>query len=208
MQFFYSITSWAKPINKYRKPRGQTLKKKLQMTSEEQKSALRIFWGQLRRYDRDVLDSDKIRFLKKIPFFESLKRHQLEQVATLVYERQYNEGEFIFEINQPGAALFVIQTGEVSVEIPDNEGNYTQLAILPKQSFLGELALLDESPRSASARALVPTKMLVLFRKDLDTLATTHPDITSHIYKALAAIVGNRLKATNELIEKKLKAVA
>lgn len=191
----------------------------VKLSANEKKTALRIFWGNIRRSNRDAQDADKVKFLKKIPFFENLKKHQLEEVAQAIYEREYREGEYIFEAGQPGAALFIIQHGEVSVEITseidphdaDNGGSAakpTQLAILAKHAFLGELALLDESPRSASARALVPTKVLALFRKDLDQLAITNPDITTNIYKSLAVIIGNRLKATNDLIEKKLKAVA
>ncbi len=178
------------------------------LSSQDKKTALRIFWGQLRKNDRVDVDSDKIKFLKRIPFFEHLKKNQLEQVAQLVYERDYRENEFVFEVDQPGAALFIIQHGEVSVEIPQEQGDATQLAVLGKHAFLGELALLDETPRSASARALVPTKVFALFRKDLAHLSETHPDITSQIYSTLALIIGNRLKATNELIEKRLKAVA
>lgn len=174
----------------------------------EKKTALRIFWGQLRKTDRFGAEVDKLKFLKRIPFFEHLKRSQLQLVANFVYERDYREGEYIFELGQPGAALFIIQHGEVSVEIPTSDGGATQLALVNKNQFLGELALLDESPRSASARAVVRTKVFALFRKDLDQLGELYPDITSQIYKSLASIIGARLKATNELIEKKLKAVA
>jgi len=184
------------------------MKPQSELTPNEKKTALRIFWGQLRKNDNMSADSDKIKFLKKIPFFEHLKKRQLELVAQIIYARDYREGEFIFEVGQPGAALFIIQSGEISVEIPVGGQPATQLAVLNKHSFVGELALLDESPRSASARALVPTKVLALFRKDLDQLAETDPDTTTHIFKALAQIVGNRLKATNEFIEKKLRAVA
>lgn len=181
------------------------------ISRNEKKTALRIFWGNIRRTNRDGDDTDKVKFLKKIPFFENLKKHQLQEVSQIIYEREYRENEYIFELGQPGAALFIIQHGEISVEINnelDPNNPHTQLAVLAKHSFVGELALLDEAPRSASARATVPTKVLALFRKDLDQLAQTNPDITTNIYKSLALIIGNRLKATNELIEKKIKAAA
>jgi CRP/FNR family cyclic AMP-dependent transcriptional regulator len=181
-------------------------------SSQEKKTALRIFWGQIRRSQREAYEQDKIKFLKKIPFFENLKKKQLLDVASIVYEREYREGEYIFEVGQPGAALFIIQHGEVAVELctehENSKSEVTQIAIIGKNSFLGELALLDESPRSASARVIVPTKVIALFRKDLDQIALTSPDITSNIYKSLATIIGNRLKATNELFEKRLKAAA
>jgi CRP-like cAMP-binding protein len=178
------------------------------LSIQDKKTALRIFWGQLRRSDRENVDADKIKFLKRLPFFENLKKNQLEQVSQMVYERDYRENEFLFETGQPGAALFIVQSGEISVEIPHESEGPTQLAVLGKHAFLGELALLDESPRSASARALVPTKVFALFRKDLAHLADTHPDISSQIYSTLALIIGNRLKATNELIEKRMKVAA
>jgi CRP-like cAMP-binding protein len=176
--------------------------------SNEKRSALRIFWGQIRGSERNQTGSDKIKLLKKIAFFENLNKFQLEQVAQYIYEREYNENEFVFEVGQPGAALFIVLSGEVSIEIPNSSGPNTILAILNKLSFFGELALLDESPRSASCRAVVPTKVLALFRKDLEQIAKSNPDISSKIFKSLAIIVGNRLKATNDFIEKRLKVAA
>lgn len=173
-------------------------------------SSLRIFWGHLRRNDRSAGEKDKAKLLKRIPFFENLKHYELNQVAQIMHQREYAEADFVFEVGQPGAALFIVQSGEVSIEMPNaNGGEATRIATLGKNSFFGELALLDESPRSASAQAIVPTKVLALFRSDLDRLLHDQPRIAGQIYKSLATVVGSRLKATNELLENQsLKAVA
>ena len=176
--------------------------------SGTQSTALKILWGKLRRTDRDSKDYDKVRLLKRIPFFENLRRPALEEVAQIMFERDYQEGEFIFEQGQPGAALFIIQSGTVSVEITHPNGTVDNITQLGRHAFLGELALLDESPRSASAVAHVPTKVLSLFRSDLDQLLKEHPTIAAEIYRSLAAIVGTRLKSTNELLEKRQIKVA
>lgn len=182
--------------------------KKIENPEQDRKTLFRIFWGKIRQADRDQLDLDKVYFLKKNPFFENLSHHQLEEVAKLIYERDYLANEFVFETGQPGAALFIVQSGEVSIETASSEGEVTQIAVLNKTSFFGELALLNDDPRSASARALVPTKVYALFQKDLTKLAEKHPDITTKIFKALAIVVGRRLKATNEFIDKKLRSAA
>ncbi len=174
----------------------------------EQKTLLRILWGKVRRVDRNLLDLDKVYFLKKSPFFETLHKKQLALLAKLVYERDYLANESIFEIGQPGSALFIIQSGEVSIEIPSLQGESIPIAVLGKASFFGELALLNEDPRSASARALVPTKVFALFLKDLEKLSEKNPEITSQIFRSLASIIGTRLKATNEFLDKKLRSVA
>ena len=182
--------------------------KKDAFVAQTKKTALRIFWGQLRKEDRDGAENDKIKFLKKFPFFQSLNKRQLSEISHLVYERQYQENENLFSVGQPGAALFFIQSGEISIEIQSEDGEVHQLAQMGKLTFIGELALLDESPRSATARALVPSTVFAFFKSDLDKLLETDPLIAAHIYKSLATIVGARLKATNELIEKKQKAAA
>ncbi len=172
-------------------------------------TALRILWGQVRRRDRSAPEKDLLRSLKQIPFFEHLRRHELEEVSRIMFEREYQEGEMLFEMGQPGEALFILLSGEISIEVMDTTYSTKSIAQLGKNTFVGELALMDDSPRSASARALAPTKALALFRSDLDRLFESHPKIAARIYQALASIVGQRLKATNELIESQnLKAVA
>ena len=134
--------------------------------------------------------------LFRSPFFENLKEKQLKVLAQYLHERSYQENEYLFEINHPGAALFFITSGEVVVET----ANKQPLAFLNPGEFIGELALLDDSPRSASARATRPTKTFSLFRGDLLSLANEEPLITSEIYKGLAWVIGERLKASNRKV--------
>ena len=75
-----------------------------------------------------------------------------------------------------------------------------QIALLKGGQFLGELALLDNSPRSASARALVPTVCYAFSRAELYRLQKEDPLISVEIYKNLAWVVGERLKAMNRTL--------
>lgn len=164
--------------------------------------ARKILWSHLSlKRNSSHGDRSVLGFLRKIPLFEGLSRWQLKQVSELLYSRSYEPGEYLFEAGQPGAALFLIQTGRVSVEV-DEGTQQVVFAELEPGSFIGELALLDKSPRSASARAVESTQALALLRSDLEDLIQKEPEITTHIYKALAMVVGERLKATNELVKK------
>ncbi|MES2769248.1 MAG: cyclic nucleotide-binding domain-containing protein [Bdellovibrionota bacterium] len=162
--------------------------------------ASKILWENIFKFHKSE-QKTKIAFLKSIPFFSRLTRKQLEEVSHILHERIYEKDEFIFEMNQPGAALFLIQEGEVSIEAKTNETDFTQIAILKDQSFFGELALLDESPRSASARSVIRTHAWALFRSDLLKLSESRPDIACEIYKILANMIGERLKTTNKLLK-------
>lgn len=162
--------------------------------------ASKILWENIFKFYKSEQKS-KIAFLKSIPFFSRLRRKQLEEVSQILHERIYDKDEFIFEMGQPGAALFLIQEGEVSIETKSDSGNITQIATLTDHSFFGELALLDESPRSASARSVSKTHAWALFRSDLLKLSVSRPDIACEIYKILANMIGERLKTTNKLLK-------
>ena len=160
-----------------------------------------LFSGKRKR-ERDPI----LRVLRGVPIFEDLSRRELQRLRAILHTRSYKRGEFVFEYGQPGAAMFVIRSGEVAITLPDDDDDPTNdlvLATLTDGQFLGELALLDDSPRSASARCEKATEALAFFRSDLNKLLETDPAIGSKIYKALAVFIGKRLKAMNEQLSER-----
>lgn len=93
--------------------------------------------------------------------------------------------------------MFIIKSGVVNVIDHGRENRETVIATLQAENFFGELALLDDSPRSASALATTPSEIYAFSRTDLDNLLTSFPQIGMRIYRALAIIIGTRLKDTN-----------
>jgi CRP-like cAMP-binding protein len=160
----------------------------------------KLLWATLERWKRSSPELDRIQFLKTVPFFNELSHRQLKTVSDTVFERRYEPDELIFEEGQPGAALFLIVDGKVAVEVHCEDHTKT-LAILEKGAFFGEMALLNEAPRSANARSLERTYTLALYRNDLSRLIQRDPQTACQIYRALASMVGDRLRSTNELIQ-------
>jgi CRP/FNR family cyclic AMP-dependent transcriptional regulator len=122
-----------------------------------------------------------------------------------MFERTYEADELVFEEGQPGAALFLILEGKIAIEIC-RETSTTRLAVLEQGAFFGEMALLDDTPRSASARAMERTRTLALYRNDLNGLRHRHPRTACQIYRSLATMIGDRLRSTNELVQMKIPA--
>ena len=141
-----------------------------------------------------------MQFLQGIPFFSDLSKRQIKDISAIMFERSYETDELIFEEGQPGAALFLILEGQVAVEI-SRENQTTRLAVLEKAAFFGEMALLDDTPRSANVRALERTRALALYRNDLNDLIRRDPPTACQIYRGLAIIIGDRLRLTNELVD-------
>src|SRR5437667_1326260 len=166
-------------------------------------AADKLLWETLGRWKRSSPELDRIQFLKTVTFFDRLSNRQLKSVSDIMFERKYDANESIFEEGQPGAALFLILDGKVAIEIY-RETSTTRLAVLASGAFFGEMALLDDTPRSATARALERTRTLALYRNDLNGLVYRHPRTACRIYRSLAGMIGDRLRSTNELVQMKI----
>lgn len=171
---------------------------------------LSFFWQKLPKKSNQK-NKGKLVFLRETLFFEDFSQWELSLVQDFLYERTFQEGEAIFEIGQPGAVLYFIFKGRVSIEVPSAE-SIRKLAELSDGAFFGELALLDDSPRSATARAATEVVVLALTRAELERMLKDRPLAAAPVYKSLAKITGNRLKSTIDRIQKEqntqLKAVA
>jgi CRP/FNR family cyclic AMP-dependent transcriptional regulator len=165
----------------------------------------KLLWEPLGRWKRSSPELDRVQFLKTVPFFDQLSNRQLKSVSDIMFERTYETDESIFEEGQPGAALFLILDGKVAIEIC-RETSTTRLAVLESGAFFGEMALLDETPRSANARALERTRTLALYRNDLNGLVHRDAKTACQIYRSLAGMIGDRLRSTNELVQMKTPA--
>lgn len=168
-------------------------------------AADKLLWEMLGRWRRSSPELDRIQFLKTVPFFDRLSNRQLKTVSDIMFERTYDTDESIFAEGQPGAALFLILDGKIAIEIC-RETNTTRLAVLESGAFFGEMALLDDTPRSANARALERTRTLALYRNDLNDLVQRDAKTACQIYRSLAGTIGDRLRLTNELVQMKTPA--
>lgn len=141
-------------------------------------------------------------FLSSVSFFDGFSKMELKIVQDFLHERTFKEDEFVFEKGQPGAAVYFIVSGKIAIEVKSENGSVRHIADLHEGSFFGELALLDDSPRSATARAATDLTVLVLARSELDRMLEERPLIAGSVYRNLARMTGERLKSTIERIQK------
>ena len=142
-----------------------------------------------------------IELMKELPVFGSLNTGELVQIERVLHERQYGPGEVIFNEGEPGAGLYIIKKGEISIRKKIEGGDTIQLAVIPERSFFGELALLDEMPRSASAHAMVQSTLYGFSKPDLEHLLERNQRLGIKIIMNLSKLVSRRLVKANENIE-------
>tara|TARA_B100000674_G_scaffold216034_1_gene177201 strand:+ start:177 stop:596 length:420 start_codon:yes stop_codon:yes gene_type:complete len=135
--------------------------------------------------------------MERIPIFENLVKKELKNIAQLIHEREYKPNEYVFKKHAPAEGMYIILHGEIEIKDPKS-GNI--FADLHSGDFFGELALLDEEPRSASAICTVPSRLIGFFRTDLLTLINRYPELGNKILLNLSRVLGERLRETNKNI--------
>ena len=127
--------------------------------------------------------------LRSVPLLSGLSDSEIELVARSSRRVQYPKKSIVFQEGDPGDFLLVILSGRVKVMLVGDAGQETIIAILQRPGFLGEVALLDEAPRSATVMTLEDAAFLQIARAPFLTLINKHPNIAlkimSHLSSAL-----------------------
>ena len=145
--------------------------------------------------------------LKEISIFAGISDADLSHIAEIIQQKNYPEGAVIIEELTDAERFFIIYQGKIEITKKLEDGEELVLAVQSDGDFFGEMALLDERPRSASARALEPTTVLEISRADFDTLLFKAPTLAFRIMKELstrlretAALLISHLQQRNRLL--------
>ena len=154
------------------------------------------FWGNIFR-GSGKKESNDLSMLKVVPILDGLSRDELREFERIVHHRHYKADENIFWEGEPGVGIYIIQEGAVRIYKTLPDGSDKELAVLKNGDFFGEMALLDESPRSASAVAMETSHILGLFRPEFFDILERKPKLGLEVTTKLAQMIGNRLRITN-----------
>lgn len=155
-----------------------------------------VIWGNIFKGKND--QNQNVRhFLKNIPLFAKLHKRQLRDIEHLIHRRHYKSAEVIFWQNEPGVGMYVVQSGEVGIFADYGAPEQKQLAVLIPGDFFGEMALLEDDNRSATAVALCDSQLIGIFHPDLFDLFERKPRLGIQVLATLANMLAQRLRKTN-----------
>lgn len=127
--------------------------------------------------------------LSNISLFENLQTEELEHLSTLLRSRRYSKGEVIFHQGDVGTALYILRKGQVNIRLSSDDGKEVILALLDRGDVFGELALLDDEPRSTDAVAREEADLLSLQREDFRKFLDARPQVAMRLLSALSRLV-------------------
>lgn len=137
--------------------------------------------------------------LRKTILCDDLDKDQLKRVGQIAQRRIYDANVTIFNEGESGDALYIIEEGQIRITKSIGRGKEKTLAVLSNGNFFGEMAVLDQTPRSASARTITPAIIWSLSAERFNKVLTaTDPQIAIRILYKLVKIFSQRLRDTNE----------
>jgi CRP-like cAMP-binding protein len=128
--------------------------------------------------------------LKKVPLFEGMSSADLQRIAESAKERRFDAGTTIVSQGEPAQGFYLIMDGRVEVR----QGNRT-IGTLGPGNYFGELALIRETPRTATVVAKDPTTCLALARWDFKGIVVANPSVAIRLLETVAnRIQGDELR--------------
>jgi uncharacterized membrane protein len=138
--------------------------------------------------------------VRNVPLFQLLDEQETTVLCEHMDEQHFLAGQRIFSAGDPGGTMYVVESGQVELYIHDQNGERVHLTYMDPGELFGDLSLLDNEPRSASAQAVMNTTAFAIDRGDLETLVRTHP----HAALDMMAMLGKRIRDTDILLRSRM----
>jgi len=136
-------------------------------------------------------------FFRKFPLFADLDDRELAAIAAVAKPRRFARDEVVFYADESGDIFCLIREGQVKVTMISPEGKEIILSLLGPGDFFGEMALLDDEPRSATVVATEALEIVTIWRKDFLQILSENFDITRKVLAELS----KRLRSASSRIE-------
>jgi len=140
---------------------------------------------------------DRREVLKGIPLFQGMSDRELDLLLALTTTKKLKKRAYLFRKGDPGNALFAVLEGRLKATGEGRDGKEMVFSVMDPGEVIGEIALLDQEPRSATVQAVEDVTLLTLHRRDLLPFLERNPKAAIK----LAAVLAKRIRNLTELAE-------
>jgi CRP/FNR family transcriptional regulator, cyclic AMP receptor protein len=138
--------------------------------------------------------------LRTVPLFSTLDDSAATELRKLLVVNDVPSGTSLFRAGEQGDAMYLIEGGRIKISVVDAEGDEVTLAELARGDYFGEMAILDDMPRSADAHVIEDARVFILSSNDFHAFVRLYPEVA---LKMLSATF-NRLRKTDDLLRQRV----
>jgi CRP/FNR family transcriptional regulator, cyclic AMP receptor protein len=142
-----------------------------------------------------------LELLQQNLLFKGSSKEELGLILGLFQERQIKRNAAIFTENMPSEALYIVKNGNIRISMMAGEGEELGLLLLGPGEFFGELALVQETNRLVTARAETDVDLLLMTRKDFQSLIDLEPRAAARALVIITKLLAMRVKAYSERLK-------
>ena len=139
--------------------------------------------------------------LKNIYLFEDLSQEEIAKVSEIIVSETFPEGHTLFKEGDKGDRFYIIRKGAVRISQIISGTGEEALTILEEGTYFGEMALIDDAPRSADAIIHTETELFAISKKDFEDLIFFDKDIAYKMLWAFVRTLSSRLRETNDKLK-------
>lgn len=140
--------------------------------------------------------------LKNVYLFNDLSKPELDKILGLAYDKEFGKEEAVFHEGEIGDALFIVMEGQIRISTMVPGVGEEALAVLKPGAYFGEMALIDDFPRSASAIAHeAPVKLLAIYKRDFKKLMAEDKEMAYKLMSVFIRTLSSRLRETDEKLK-------
>ena len=143
-----------------------------------------------------------VAFFRNVPIFHGLHSRQIGRLIQSMQKRTYRAGEILFEEGQVGKAVFIIESGKVELTRRNNDGSPRRLGLVGSGQVLGEMALLEQMERTATAKVVEDGVIYLLYSATLEALFVQQPAIGVKLLRNMSVMLSALLRRTNQELDK------
>ncbi len=136
-------------------------------------------------------------YILNLSIFDNFKVDELDILARHMNFAEVKKGEFLFMEGERGDYMCFVINGLLEVMKKNAQGDFRTIARLQKGNTIGEMSIIDKSPRSASVIARQPSLIIILTQKGFNKLSTRHPSITVQLLKKVMRLLSLNMRRTS-----------
>ena len=140
--------------------------------------------------------------LKKVYLFNDLTQAELDKIMVLAYQKSFKNEEAVFQEGEIGDAFYIVESGQVRISTMVPGVGEEALKILRSGDYFGEMALIDDFPRSAAAIAHEgEVQLLAIYKRDFKKLMAEDKEMAYKLMSVFIKTLSTRLRDTNDKLK-------